>query len=260
MVRAVLASIRHSDELVPFPDHPLLLRGPDVLASNDGRLVAYFVFSRPMNGVIADLILARLGLPSETRFVLASNEQPTLSDDSLAFFDEIMLMRGRSDQELGTMPIDRTGNFQVIESIRGIHHERFADAWASTTRHWHRRRPTPGMASSLLHAERSRLMAKYMDFDNGELIFAPPDSATWRSEAASLRSAMTAAVRADYNLDNGTDGMFEVSDLIRSGDAHLALHRGRLHYRPQVRSFDPSKPFRAAAFAGFAMKGMGGPG
>jgi hypothetical protein len=260
MVRAVLASIRHSDERVPFPDHPLLLRGPDVLASNDGQLFAYFVFSRPMNGVIADLILSRLALPSETRFALVSNEQSTLSDDSLAFFDEILFMRGRSDQELSAMSIDRAGSSQVIESIRGIHHERFADAWASTTRHWHRRRRTPGRATSLLHADRSPLRAKYMGFDNGELFFTPPDSATWRSEAASLRNAMTAAVRADYNLDNGTDGMFEVSDLVRSGDAHLALHRGRLHYRPKIRSFDPAKPFRAAAFAGFAMKGMGGPG
>ena len=254
LVRSVLASLPTQANFVSFPDHPLLLRGPDVLASINGALRAYFVLSRSMHHMISDVVLSRLALPAETKYILVSDAPLPLDTDGITFFEEVM-MTGVEEEEVPVGDVMRTDGAQLIETFRPFHHERFADAWASTTGRWHRKRKTPGEPSSLF-GPRIGWSRRYMDFHEGEFIFSPPPQASWRSITPSLHYATISAVRADYNLGGGISGLAEVSRLAESGRAHLALHRGRLPSREQVVTFDALKPFRAAAFAGFATKGL----
>lgn len=255
LVRSVLASLPTRTDSVPFPDHPLLLHGPDILASMDGALVAFFVLSRSMRQVIPDVVLSRLALPAETRFVLALSESFSVSEVDISFFDQVIVMADRENAIIPTVPTVQQDGAQLIESVRFFHHERFADAWAYTTGRWHRKRKTPGEPSSL-YGEIAGRTSQYIDFHNGEFIFTPPSAASWRSIRPSLYSAATTAVRADYNLERGISGLAEISRLTSSGRAHLALHRGRLPSHAAAGTFDALKPFRAAAFAGFVTRGL----
>jgi hypothetical protein len=169
LVRDVLSSLPSGADSVPFPDHPLLLRGPDVLASINGRLVAYFVLSRSMRQIIPDVVLSRLALPAGTRFILALSEPLSFREDNTAFFEEIFVISDRANARTPTGITARPDGIQAIESIRPFHHERFADAWARTTRRWHRKRKTPGEPSSLYSTMAGR-GSRYIDFHNGEFI------------------------------------------------------------------------------------------
>jgi hypothetical protein len=240
-----------------FPDHPLLLRGPDVLASLEGRLTAYFVSSRRMTDILADLVLSRMALSPEAHFILVTDDDAALGDDITGLFDEVKVIGPRGDLRSSLSYAGEPGRSGAIDAMRSLHHERFADAWATMTRHWHRRRNTPGSASSTIGLERVGRLPRYMTSDNGELMFVPPDSATWRSQAASLRSATATAVRVDYNINGSAGGITEIAELARDGNIHLARHSGTLYYRSPGKSFDPVKPFRAAAFAGFCHGGSG---
>ena len=125
---------------------------------------------------------------------------------------------------------------------------------AVTTKRRHRRRKTPGEPTSLRQATRSRPSLRYTDFHQGSFIFVPPDVVSWRTLSPSFSSVTDAAVRYDYNLANGFNGLAEVSRLSRASDAHLALHESRISGSVGARKFDLLKPFRAAAFAGFATR------
>lgn len=249
-----MASLPTQASSVSFPDHPLLLRGPDVLASIDGALMAYFVLSRSMHQMISDVVLTRLALPAETRFILVSDVPLSPDDEVISFFEEVVLT-GMGQREAQVSNVARADGTQLLESLRVLHHERFADAWATTTGRWHRRRKTPGEPSSLFSSGIG-WNRRYMDFHDGEFIFSPPPQASWRSITPSLHYATISAVRADYNLGSGITGLAELSRLAEAGTTHLALHRGRLPSRAPVDTFDVLKPFRAAAFAGFATKGL----
>jgi hypothetical protein len=74
-----------------------------------------------------------------------------------------------------------------------------------------------------------------------------------RSTRELLSSATHLAVRADYWLDHGVRGIEEVAGLLQTRDAHLALHKNKISVPTEVHQFDALKPFRAAAFAGFAI-------
>ena len=74
LIERVLAGLPAMSDSVAYPDHPLLLRGPDILASIDSRLTAYFILDRPVHRIpvrlLSDVVLSRLALPMKTSFVL----------------------------------------------------------------------------------------------------------------------------------------------------------------------------------------------
>src|SRR5713101_2853298 len=59
---------------VSGPDHPLLLRAPDLLVAGEGKLSAVFIPTaherRNPDALTARLILSRLALPRDTRPIL----------------------------------------------------------------------------------------------------------------------------------------------------------------------------------------------
>jgi hypothetical protein len=146
---------------------------------------------------------------------------------------------------------------ELADSLRFFHHERYTEAWALTTKRWHRKRKTPGEPSSSYAMTGAGPSAGYSSFDNGSIYFSPPDStgpADWRVLRPSLSSATNIAARYDYGLTRGIEGLSEVSRLANSSDIHLALHHSRLNVAARTSTFDAMKPFRAAAFAGFETK------
>ena len=85
-----MAGLPASSDSVAYPDHPLLLRGPDVLASVRSSLTAYFVLDQPVSHlpirVLSNVVLSRLALPREANFVLILGERADIrNSDSEAY-------------------------------------------------------------------------------------------------------------------------------------------------------------------------------
>ena len=277
LIRSLMAGLPAGSDCVSYPDHPLLLRGPDVLASYRDTLTAYFVVAQRSrkiaSTVLPNVLLSRLALPWSTSFVLVLTESAGLSVEESWLFEEVVLIpKGGSL----TVPIGRMANSvggEVLEPLRIPHHERFAEAWAPATRGRRFIRSTPGEPTSL-YAMADELTslgdveaphsigwrpdnmrdAQYMDFEQGKFFFSPPDSAAGNRLRALVSDATNVAVSADFGLDAGVGGLSAVSRLAQSGDAHLELHYSRIHIGSEVQGFDIIKPLRSAAFAGFESK------
>jgi hypothetical protein len=256
--QAVLRGLPPDADAVVSPDHPLLLHGPDVIAAIHGTLIAYFISlrgAREIAAILPKVMLSRLAFPPGAACVLVLGEPITPSNDLSVFFEEIVVL---ADGEQPIIPIGTTATsagLEAAESMRTLHHERFADTWTATTRrHGVRRRRLPGEPTSLYGVRAPRLPTRYMDFHHGEFFFVPSPAAgpsrirTWLSKAIDI------AVSSDYGLEAGIDGLSTVSRIAVSGDAHLARHYSVMPSLPATRAFDSLKPLRAAAFAGYATK------
>jgi hypothetical protein len=252
LVRAVVAGLPTRSVSVASPDHPLLLRGPDILALIDGELTAYFVIGQRTREIVARVVLSRFAFPAGTSFVAALDQSASLNDEYAALFEEVVEISGVRAVSFPAGRMYDSAGAELIDSLRFFHHERYGEAWAVTTNRWHRRRKIPGEPSSLFAMTGARPTARYADFHDGSFIFVPPDSASWRSLSPSLSNVTEVAARYDYNLNRGIAGLAEVSRLTNSANAHLALHHSRINSPVRASRFDALKPFRAAAFAGFA--------
>lgn len=80
--------------VVRRPDHPLLLRGPDVLIGHRGGLVGFFlptlreqIASKSLSDRLA---MSRLAYPAHARFVLVWPAKLTPSPDTVAWFDGVV--------------------------------------------------------------------------------------------------------------------------------------------------------------------------
>lgn len=257
MVRAALEGLPSSADAVASPDHPLLLHGPDLIAAFNGTLAAYFISTRGTAQVVSSLprvMLSRLALPPATTCVLILDETVDLDDNYSSFFEEVVTLGRRSRK----VPVGETAyseGMEAAESLRIVHHERFADTWTATTRQKGvRRRRLPGEASSALTRNLTLQPERGMDISSGEYIFVPPETSNRRRLRASLSGAIDVAVTGDYGLQAGQNGLRYVTELINSRAAHLARHSGQFPPITSTRVFDAQKPLRAAAFAGYALK------
>jgi hypothetical protein len=275
MIRALLANLPAGSDSIDHPDHPLLLRGPDVLTSYRSSLTAYFVIARSTRSIINETLsaalLTRLALPPTTRLVLIMTETTDLAAEVSWLFDEVAEANPRHELTvpIGGLPVSDVAD--VLEALRAPHHDRFAEAWAPATRGRRFAREKPGEPTSLYGLTREavlydgndqlesanggggpRIRSQYMDFDNGEFYFNPPDSVTGARMSTLVTHAAATAVNVDYSLELGFSGLGAVAGLVQSREAHLALHHGNIFVNVQTRRFDATKPLRAAAFAGFA--------
>jgi hypothetical protein len=125
------------ESVVAYPDHPFLIRGPDVLVGLDDRLIAYFAYSgagvRPGSGAgWARRLLSRLALPQGTLFVLVvASTEIALHDDDLDLFDAIQfgIRRDRRAHERWDPVHERPA--ALVGGLRPFHLKRFSDAWAT---------------------------------------------------------------------------------------------------------------------------------
>jgi len=275
MIRALLANLPTGSDSVSYPDHPLLLRGPDVLATYRNSLTAYFVMARStqnsINQMLSTALLSRLALPLGTRLVFVVAEATRLAEEASWLFEETVEAGRNKNLRVPVDPLPISGVAEVFEALRNPHHDRFAEAWAPTTRGRRFTRRTPGEPTSLRGLTREAIShesggppeledsdsiaqpgPQYLAFDNGIFYFRPPGALAASRLSRLTSDAAATAVSVDYGLEFGFQGLVDVADLVRSQDAHLALHHGEIPIESHEVPFDATKPLRAAAFAGFA--------
>jgi hypothetical protein len=252
LVRSVFEGLPTRSASVSFPDHPLLLRGPDLLALINRELTAYFVISQRTRQIVSRVVLSRLAYPPRTSFVAVLDRSVTLDGEYAALFEEVVEVSNTRAMSFPAGAMRRSAGAEILDSVRFLHHERYAEAWAVTTKRWHRKRKIPGEPSSLYAMIQARPTVRYTDFHDGSFIFVPPDSTSWRILNPSLSSVTDVATRYDYNLIQGITGLSEIARLANTSNAHLALHHSRMNVLVRSSGFDALKPYRAAAFAGFA--------
>jgi len=261
LVQSIVAGLPAGSDFVVDPDHPLLLRGPDVLASYRGMLTAYFGFIHrnrwPLASLLPKVVLSRFALPSGTSFVLVLDSSVDLANEETSLFEQVVVA---ADERRAQVPVGRmytSAGAEAAEPLRMFHHERFADAWASSTRGRKPTRRTPGEPTSLYGQRAPRLtaaMARYTDYDNGQFYFTSAESESEGRPRTWLSSATDLVVRTDYDLDDGLFGLSQISGLTLSGDTYLPLHRNSISIHAEPREFDALKRLRAAAFAGIATR------
>jgi hypothetical protein len=258
LIERVLAGLPASSDSVALPDHPLLLQGPDVLASVRNVLTAYFILDRPTRRlpikILSNVVLSRLALPRETNFVLMLGEGADIRDNDTEAFEEVVEMSGNRSSRTPAGRMNESRGAELMELLRRPHDERFARAWASTARRRESHHEIAGDPTSLRTPEIRPTRTRYMDFENGSFILPSPGPESSIRPRELLNRATHVAVRTDYWLDLGVSGIGEVAQLVRSDRAHLALHENLIPLPTGRRQFDILKPFRAAAFAGFATK------
>jgi hypothetical protein len=260
LIERVLAGLPASSDAVAYPDHPLLIQGPDILASSSGALTAYFVLDRHVRRLplkmLSDVVLSRLALPRQTSFVLILGNEAGIRDEDSQIFEEVAAL---SADQFGGVPNGRmreSWGAEVIESLRRPHNERFGMAWASAVRRRGASRGVADYPTSLraIEADLPYTRSRFMDFNEGRFIVSPP-TAGGRVRARDLLDRAThVAVQVDYWLDLGVAGIGEVAQVMRSPNTYLALHENRLNPPTEVHRFDVLKSFRAAAFAGFSTR------
>jgi hypothetical protein len=261
LIARVVSGLPARSDSVAYPDHPLLLHGPDIVASIDSRLTAYFILERRVRQIpgsmLSNVLLSRLAFPRETTFVLILGDADAViraSDSEI--FEEVDQI---TNNQMATYPIGsmrRSSGAEAIEQLRTPHNERFGRAWRSRAsrrdaRSRGDRYPT-SIARVGFNVARSR--SRFLDFDNGRFILGQPNTERNMSARDLFDTATNAAVRVDYWLDLGVPGIGEVAQVMRSDSAYLALHESTIPLPTEVRRFDTLKPFRAAAFAGFAIE------
>lgn len=111
------------EAIVDNPDHPLLLRAPDLLASINGTLTAVFspqaVEERNPAHLATRLISSRLALPAYTKTALLISDRQEERFKSL--FPEFSLVTKPSDRAIGQFLADRgdaQGRPQIEPAIR----------------------------------------------------------------------------------------------------------------------------------------------
>lgn len=255
-MQEIVESVPDPDNAVAYPDHPLLVRGPDVLAGIGDRVIAYFVYSthgsRPSSpSERARTLLSRLALPQNTTFVLVVAQSGTaLRDNDVELFDAVQY--GTPTTRGSTENWDAVGHrvAMLVGELRSFHLQRFADAWAARETGAPRRR-RQGIPTSRLRPERPHRLSRGFDLADGRLYAPRPvasDRLTLKRWAAKL---VNTAVDLDYAPS--VDSLEETVDALGSRDAYLPIHEAPAPDPPASHVFDILKPYRATAFAGYHM-------
>ena len=269
LVQALARSTSDQDNVVVYPDHPLLVRGPDVLARDDDGLVAYFVFATrdPRPGSVASrtrTLLSRLALPEGTEFVLVCEScAPELRDGDVELFDAVRYgVRPVRDHRSGLEPSGFAPG-GVVAGLRPFHMRRFGDAWAMRNEEQQAESLRQGDGSEMhyrgvplsvlgeLSGDRWPRLPRSMDFSSSGVLYASPRSLPSDRTAVirQIRQWISAAVDVDYPAT--LDSLSVAVSALHSHDAYLPLHRARTGPLFEGKASDILKPYRAAAFAGF---------
>ncbi len=254
-----VASALQSSETVAYPDHPLLLRGPDILALSRGALTAYFVYNghgpRPTSRQErARFLLVRLAMPPGTACVLVVDAPATVSfTPADLLLDEVVTLRELRVFDRSRPEFSLGQSAEVIEDVRSFHNQRFAEAWTQAfdiPRRLRVRSETPGEPTSETASRRGDLgRLRWMGVDNG-ILYARSEARTSADLRRAVARTNSTAVSLDYDLSLGLSGVAETSAKLRSGRGHLAVHHFSTEVATRKPSFDAFKPQRAAAFAG----------
>jgi hypothetical protein len=253
---------RSMTNAVSYPDHPLLVSAPDILAIVDGRLTAFFLRNEDASAnlsrdEISRILLGRLALPPDTRFGLMVAGDVEVNPTYLQLLDGVQYgMEGRhpttANWEPSYSPLP-----EILNRLRSSHNARFADAWPASSS-VSTRQPTrdSGDPTSVRRALPRRI-PQWAELDNG-VIYANLKESRDRTELVrSVRQLNALSVEIDYGFDRGLDALFNVAAEISGHRAHLATHHATVTLPQTTRAWDVLKPLRAAAFAGISVQTNG---
>lgn len=257
-VYSLVDSLSRPGQAVAYPDHPLLLRGPDVLASVEGTLVAYFVHAgggpRPDSATEQSrYLLARLALPREAQLVLAipNHVEPGLAEVALVDWLQTGPPTSGHVRSSWQPADDQAAN--LVDRLRRFHDRRFADAWTASSRPTNQEQgPSQQRApTSARGGHPAALDREWLSVDNGVIYAQLAHARTRATLVRRLQALIAAAVELDYGLRWGRAGLADTLGMLTSGDRYLALHHAYVaDGGHRSRAFDALKPYRAAAFAG----------
>lgn len=268
LVQALARSTPDQDNVVVYPDHPLLVRGPDVLARDDDGLVAYFVFAMrdPRPGSMASrsrTLLSRLALPEGTEFILVCESRALeLRDDDVELFDAVRYGVPPRRSHRSSLEPSGFAPGGVVAELRPFHMRRFGDAWAMRDED----RPSESLAQDDSSERLSRgvpiselggrwvggwpRLPDTMDISRG-VLYASTRSIPSDRTAVIRQIAQWISVAIDFDYPATLDSLSVAVAALHSHDAYLPLHRARTGPLLEGKASDILKPYRAAAFAGF---------
>lgn len=255
LVRGLITSLPPHARAVMYPDHPLLVRGPDVLANIGGDLVAYFVYSgrgqRPGSpSGYARTLLSRLALPDGATFVLVLNDEDAVVNSDTDLFDAIQVgisQRGKPRNHWESIG-DRAAS--AVEGLRRFHMRRFASAWGTRgAGSGPRAFKSPPTSSIRDRTSRSLPIGFDLDSKSGHIYAPEPRRANRRNLTRWAAQLTATAVDVDY--DQSLESLEETVSALRSHRAHLPIHYAPTESLAIGRVQDVYKPYRAAAFAGY---------
>lgn len=246
--------------VVPNPDHPFLLSGPDLLMARPGALVAIFTSHahevRNINRLLSRMILNILALPSHTRFIVIlrsyTNDISDLLEAIEANFENVIKVK--IDNEISR---DEMNKFKELLSERTPKRLRIE---AKTRERMRARLGTAQVDygdTSIEVADQSIIDSKnigrHNTFDESkqtEIFDAlyPGRSRTVRA----IRDLVITSTLLDYLI---TDGIVSERESVIGKISDDLVVRRLLVSSSILKShtFDFYKPFRAAAFAGWKL-------
>ena len=267
----LLEYLRRNFTVAVDPDHPSLFEGPDILAGRDGHLVAIFVpkgvEKRSPERLLTRLVLSRLALPDHARCILLTSRYDDVSTQLghtlSGHFHESFALRERiprrlfTDSNLGARKQDISVEVRAMVTNRASYllgislgeegardESPNADSRASAGYQF-RRELIAGSSGRLLEAAMQRLpiftrRRHNLAFANNVMI-GLSSASTGHPLRSAIEPFLAASTMLNYNIDNGVPYVNEEM-------AGLLVAN-----RPSLPVFDPLKPLRAAAFAGWGI-------
>lgn len=235
-----------------YPDLPLLLDGPDILAAKDGHLVALFILQSHQTGAVQRLLfrftLTRLTLPNYAKCVLAvpkDIDSPAIRELENHFHAIIGL--GSMRNFLAAVNDKHVGqHIHPIPEFLRIIHGRRAGFLDHVSRHSspflakEMRAGWTNIVPELLHGWQKSPTSRQLFFEGGLSV-----AISRRTRRVSVMSTLAPFLRQtferDYILDNGVPYFDRLGvHVLLANEITAPLH-------------DPRKPHRAAAFAGWTI-------
>lgn len=255
LMRVLAAAAFDPGRSVTYPDHPLLVRGPDIFGQDASGLVAWFVYSARSSTPAtrreaSRVLLSRLAFPQGTQFVAVFVGQTPAYAPEVGLFDKVQTRD--SNGRLASEERVNAGAETLVEQIRPYQFERFSEAWAGPGTLTHNKRRNRGRSTLNLRRQDLTRLPAWLAEDEERLVARIDSSTARRAVLPLIGSLSVTATSVDFGLDAGIAGLSETASMLEGGDAHLALHTMRLDLdeRAATRTTDPYKPYRAAAFAG----------
>jgi hypothetical protein len=245
--RKLKGELENSYLVINAPDHPLLLRGPDLIVGSEAGLLAVFL---PHAAEIRDvslletrLTLSRLALPGNTCTVLSTSEdEDWLANEFGQHFSEIIRMRDFNELPGIARHASAVGKTsQMPRELIQEAQERFLDVYQVTQAvRWISQRKDRGREIASEQSKRMKAAKRTEEGNLGETLFVRFGEGTLTNQT--MYPLVRKRVANKYVLEGGiphptTDvpyGLVSVKEL------------------PHQR-IDPDKLLRASAFAGWAI-------
>lgn len=247
---ALQDDLKGSFSIVNAPDHPLLLRGPDVIVGSGAGVLAVFIPNaaeiKNYNLFETRFTLSRLAFPGETCSVLLIGDHlgDGLGNAYAKHFSEVLRPKdiralsllARQARDLG---IERA----VPNLVTRLAQKQFADVFhiSQAMRRIKSRQEHASDSAESINKQASRRRAKIYDANlKGETLYVAFDEGTVSTDT--MYPLMRERIENEYLLMDGVP--FQRQEIPYGIASVVSL---------PVRYYDPEKLLRAAAFAGWVI-------